>query len=159
MAAFLELRRHHRHDRGLSALRRGTHGAGPGADRALGHPGEPGPRRRLLGDAPADRPAAGHARRDRRLPLRLRGGARHLDLVPPDQFSLVWYRSLLADRKLTPALLESILVGLAAAAVATPVGLSAALAFRAMASRRGAFFLFVLFAMFVPGTIQGLGLS
>ena len=43
--------------------------------------------------------------------------------------------------------------------VATPIGLSAALAFRAMGTRRGAFFLFILFAMFVPGTIQGLGLS
>jgi spermidine/putrescine transport system permease protein len=82
-----------------------------------------------------------------------------LGLVPPDQFSLVWYKSLLSDRKLMPALTESIVVGLAAAAVATPVGLSAALAFRAMGTRRGAFFLFVLFAMFVPGTIQGLGLS
>jgi ABC-type spermidine/putrescine transport system permease subunit II len=82
-----------------------------------------------------------------------------LGLVPPDQFSLVWYKSLIGDRKLTPALIESILVGFAAAMVATPIGLSAALAFRAMAVRRGAFFLFILFAMFVPGTIQGLGLS
>jgi spermidine/putrescine transport system permease protein len=37
--------------------------------------------------------------------------------------------------------------------------LTAALAYRAMARMRAGFFLFVLFAMFVPGTIEGLGLS
>ena len=82
-----------------------------------------------------------------------------LGLVPPDRFSLVWYHELLHDRKLISALTESTVVGLATAAVATPVGLTAALAFRAMGARRGLFFLFILFAMFVPGTIQGLGLS
>jgi len=82
-----------------------------------------------------------------------------LGLVPPDRFSLVWYHELLHDRKLISALTESTVVGLATAAVATPVGLTAALAFRAMGSGRGLFFLFILFAMFVPGTIQGLGLS
>jgi spermidine/putrescine transport system permease protein len=82
-----------------------------------------------------------------------------LGLVPPNRFSLVWYQELLHDRKLISALTESTVVGLATAAVATPVGLTAALAFRAMGARRGLFFLFILFAMFVPGTIQGLGLS
>jgi spermidine/putrescine transport system permease protein len=82
-----------------------------------------------------------------------------LGLVPPSGFSLVWYRSLIGDRRLLSALTESIIVGSATAVVATPIGLSAALAFRAMTGRRGAFFLFILFAMFVPGTIQGLGLS
>jgi ABC-type spermidine/putrescine transport system permease subunit II len=82
-----------------------------------------------------------------------------LGLVPPDEFSLVWYGELLHDRRLNAALTESIIIGLATAAVATPVGLTAALAFRAMGAQRGLFFLFVLFAMFVPGTIQGLGLS
>jgi ABC-type spermidine/putrescine transport system permease subunit II len=82
-----------------------------------------------------------------------------LGLVPPTEFSLNWYRSLLGDRKLLSALSESIVVGLATAIVATPIGLSAALAFREMGARRGTFFLFILFAMFVPGTIQGLGLS
>ena len=82
-----------------------------------------------------------------------------LGIVAPSEFSLVWYRSLLGDGKLLAALTESVLVGLATATVATPIGLSAALAFRAMTTRRGAFFLFILFAMFVPGTIQGLGLS
>lgn len=82
-----------------------------------------------------------------------------LGLVPPDRFSLVWYRQLLLDHRLTSALTESIVVGLATASVATPVGLTAALAFRGMGVRRGLFFLFVLFAMFVPGTIQGLSLS
>jgi spermidine/putrescine transport system permease protein len=82
-----------------------------------------------------------------------------LGLVPPTEFSLNWYRSLLGDTKLLSALTESTIVGLATAIVATPIGLSAALAFRAMGARRGRFFLFVLFVMFVPGTIQGLGLS
>jgi spermidine/putrescine transport system permease protein len=82
-----------------------------------------------------------------------------LGLVPPDRFSLTWYASLAGDRKLLDALGESIVVGAATAVIATPIGLSAALAFRAMAARRGAFFLFILFAMFVPGTIEGLGLS
>jgi ABC-type spermidine/putrescine transport system permease subunit II len=82
-----------------------------------------------------------------------------LGIVAPSEFRLIWYRSLFGDRKLLAALTESVLVGLATATVATPVGLSAALAFRAMTARRGAFFLFILFAMFVPGTIQGLGLS
>ena len=82
-----------------------------------------------------------------------------LGLVPPDQFSLTWYQALADDRRLLTALGESVIVGLATAVVATPIGLTAALAFRAMGRRRGAFFLFILFAMFVPGTIQGLGLS
>ena len=82
-----------------------------------------------------------------------------LGLVPPAEFSLTWYKALAGDRRLTAALVESLVVGTAAAAVATPIGLSAALAFRAMRRRRSAFFLFILFAMFIPGTIQGLGLS
>lgn len=82
-----------------------------------------------------------------------------LGLVPPDRLSLTWYVSLAGDRKLLSALGESVIVGAVTAVIATPIGLSAALAFRAMTARRGAFFLFVLFAMFVPGTIQGLGLS
>ena len=82
-----------------------------------------------------------------------------LSIVAPGQFSLAWYRSLSGDHKLLAALTESVFIGLATAAVATPVGLAAALAFRAMTTRRGVFFLFILFVMFVPGTIQGLGLS
>ena len=35
-----------------------------------------------------------------------------LGLVPPTEFSLNWYRSLLGDRKLLSALSESIVVGL-----------------------------------------------
>jgi spermidine/putrescine transport system permease protein len=82
-----------------------------------------------------------------------------LALVPPSEFSLTWYRSLLGDNRLLSALMESVIVGLATAAIATPIGLSSALAFRAMSAGRGTFFLFILFAMFVPGTIEGLGLS
>jgi ABC-type spermidine/putrescine transport system permease subunit II len=82
-----------------------------------------------------------------------------LGLVSPEQFSLHWYVELAGERRLMAALVESIIVGAATALVATPIGLSAALAFRAMGRRRGAFFLFILFAMFVPGTIQALSLS
>lgn len=82
-----------------------------------------------------------------------------LGLVPPDDFSLVWYKSLLGDDRLLAALAESILVGLATGIVSAPIGFSAALAFRAMKARRGPFFLLILSAMFIPGTIEGLGLS
>jgi spermidine/putrescine transport system permease protein len=82
-----------------------------------------------------------------------------LGLVPPSRFSLTWYFALLEDRRLAGALEESALVGLATAALATPIGLSAALAYRAMTRARGIFLLVVLSAMFVPGTTEGLGLS
>jgi spermidine/putrescine transport system permease protein len=82
-----------------------------------------------------------------------------LGLVPPSRYSLTWYFALLEDRRLAGALEESALVGLATAALATPIGLSAALAYRAMTRMRGIFLLVVLSAMFVPGTIEGLGLS
>jgi spermidine/putrescine transport system permease protein len=82
-----------------------------------------------------------------------------LGLVPASRFSLKWYFALLEDRRLAGALTESALVGLATAAVVTPIGLSAALAYRAMARMRGPFLLVVLSAMFVPGTAEGLGLS
>jgi len=82
-----------------------------------------------------------------------------LGLVAPSQFSLTWYAALLDDRRLFAALEESALVGLATAALTTPIGLSAALAYRAMTRMRSIFLLLVLAAMFVPGTIEGLGIS
>jgi len=82
-----------------------------------------------------------------------------LGLVAPGRYSLTWYFALLEDRRLAGALEESLLVGLATAALATPIGLSAALAYRQMRGMRGIFFLVILSAMFVPGTIEGLGLS
>ncbi|MBH0238760.1 ABC transporter permease [Methylobrevis albus] len=84
---------------------------------------------------------------------------RQLGLVPPSEFSLVWYQALGGERRLLAALVESLWIGLATAVVATPAGLAAALAYRALQRGRGAFFLFLMFALFVPGTIQGLGLS
>jgi spermidine/putrescine transport system permease protein len=84
---------------------------------------------------------------------------KQLGLVPPDQFSLTWYGALAGERRLLAALKESALVGIATAVITTPIGLTAALAYRAMGRMRTGFFLFVLFAMFVPGTIEGLGLS
>jgi len=82
-----------------------------------------------------------------------------LGLVPPSRYSLTWYSALLEDRRLADALKESALVALATAALATPIGLSAALAYRAMTRMRGLFLLIVLSAMLVPGTIEGLSLS
>ena len=82
-----------------------------------------------------------------------------LGLVAPSRYSLTWYVALLDDRRLFGALEESALVGLATAALATPIGLSAALAYRAMTRMRGIFLLVILSAMLVPGTIEGLGLS
>src|SRR5262249_14766612 len=82
-----------------------------------------------------------------------------LGLVPPSRYSLKWYFVLFHDRRLGDALAESALVALATAALATPIGLSAALAYRAMTRLRGLFLLVVLSAMLVPGAIAGLGLS
>jgi hypothetical protein len=59
-------------------------------------------------------------------------------LVSPSEFSLTWYRPLLGDSRLLSALMESLIVGVATATVATPIGLSAALAFRAMSARGAA---------------------
>jgi spermidine/putrescine transport system permease protein len=82
-----------------------------------------------------------------------------LGLVPPSRYSLTWYFSLLEDRRLGSALVESALVALATAAAATPIGLLAALAYRAMTRMRGVFLLAILSAIFVPGTIAALGLA
>lgn len=82
-----------------------------------------------------------------------------LGLVAPQDFSLKWYAALADDRRLGAALEELLLIALVTSLVATPVGLSAALAFREMRRARGIWFLVMLFWMFVPGTIQGLGLS
>jgi ABC-type spermidine/putrescine transport system permease subunit II len=82
-----------------------------------------------------------------------------LGLVAPNRYSLAWYAALLDDRRLAAALQESALVGLATAVLATPIGLAAALAYREMTRLRNIFLLVILSAMFVPGTIEGLGLS
>jgi spermidine/putrescine transport system permease protein len=82
-----------------------------------------------------------------------------LGLVAPNRYSLTWYGALLDDRRLSSALRESVFVGLATALLATPIGLSAALAYRATTRMRGIFLLVILSAMFVPGTVEGLGIS
>jgi ABC-type spermidine/putrescine transport system permease subunit II len=82
-----------------------------------------------------------------------------LGLVAPARYSLTWYIALLDDHRLFRALEESAVVALATAALATPIGLAAALAYRAMTRMRGIFLLVILSTMFVPGTIEGLGLS
>jgi ABC-type spermidine/putrescine transport system permease subunit II len=82
-----------------------------------------------------------------------------LGLVPPRAFSLVWYEALLDDRRLLAALRESAWIGGATALVAAPLGLMAAMAYRELRRGRDGFLLAVLLAMFIPGSIQGLGLS
>jgi spermidine/putrescine transport system permease protein len=82
-----------------------------------------------------------------------------LGLVAPTRFSLTWYVALLDDHRLFSALQESAVVALAVAALATPIGLAAALAYRAMTRMRSIFLLVILSTMLVPGTIEGLGLS
>jgi spermidine/putrescine transport system permease protein len=82
-----------------------------------------------------------------------------LGLVAPTRYSLIWYDALLDDNRLFRALRESAVVALATAALATPIGLSAALAYRAMTRMRSIFLFVILSAMLVPGTIEGLGLS
>ena len=82
-----------------------------------------------------------------------------LGLVAPTRYSLTWYVALLDDRRLFMAVEESAVVALATAALATPIGLAAALAYRAMTRMRGLFLLVVLSTMLVPGTVEGLGLS
>jgi spermidine/putrescine transport system permease protein len=82
-----------------------------------------------------------------------------LALVAPTRYSLTWYAALLDDYRLFRALEESAVVALATAALVTPMGLAAALAYRAMTRMRGIFLLVVLSTIFMPGTIEGLGLS
>ena len=82
-----------------------------------------------------------------------------LGLVSPSAFSLVWYEALLHDRRLLAALQESAWIGGATALVAAPLGLMAAMSYRQMRRWRDAFLLAVLLAMFIPGSIEGLGLS
>jgi spermidine/putrescine transport system permease protein len=82
-----------------------------------------------------------------------------LGLVAPTRYSLTWYIALLEDSRLSRALKESAVVAFATAALAAPIGLAAALAYRAMIRMRGIFLLVILSAALVPGTIEGLGLS
>ena len=82
-----------------------------------------------------------------------------LRLVVPIHYSITWYVALLDDHRLFRALKESMFIGLATAVMATPIGLSAALAYRSMTRMRSIFLLVILSAVFVPGTIEGLGQS
>ena len=82
-----------------------------------------------------------------------------IGIVAPSRYSLTWYGALLDDRRLFRALVESAAIALATAVLATPIGLAAALAYRAMTGMRSIFLLVILSTMLVPGTIEGLGLS
>src|SRR5215469_8978308 len=82
-----------------------------------------------------------------------------LGLVVPIHYSLTWYVALFDNHRLLGALEESVFIALATAVLATPIGLSAAFAYRAMTRMRNIFLLIILSAVFVPGAIEGLGLS
>src|SRR3978361_825125 len=60
-----------------------------------------------------------------------------LGLVAPTRYSLAWYAALLDHRRLFSSLKESAVVALATAALATRIGLAAALAYRSMTRMRG----------------------
>jgi ABC-type spermidine/putrescine transport system permease subunit II len=82
-----------------------------------------------------------------------------LGLVAPIRYSLTWYAALLDDHRLFSSLEESAVVALATAALATPIGLAAALAYRSMTRTRSMFLLVIISTMLVPGAVEGLGLS
>src|SRR3982074_155091 len=58
-----------------------------------------------------------------------------LGLVAPTRYSLTWYVALFDERRLFRAFEESAIVALATAALATPIGLAAAPAHRALTAR------------------------
>jgi ABC-type spermidine/putrescine transport system permease subunit II len=82
-----------------------------------------------------------------------------LGLVAPTRYSLTWYAALLDDRRLFSSLKESAVIALATAALATPIGLAAALAYHSMTRTRSLFLLVIISTMLVPGVVEGLGLS
>jgi spermidine/putrescine transport system permease protein len=83
-----------------------------------------------------------------------------LPTVPaPGEVSLKWYVALAGEQRMLHGLRESVLVGLATAAIATLIALPAALAYLEFPRGRTLWFNFVLFSMFVPGVVQGLSLS
>jgi spermidine/putrescine transport system permease protein len=80
-------------------------------------------------------------------------------LPAPGEASLKWYAELAGEERMLRGLRQSLLVGLATAAIATLIALPAALAYLEFRRGRAPWFNFVLFSMFVPGVVQGLSLS
>ena len=80
-------------------------------------------------------------------------------LPAPGEASLKWYVELAGEERMLRGLRQSLLVGLATAAIATLIALPAALAYLEFRRGRAPWFNFVLFSMFVPGVVQGLSLS
>jgi len=80
-------------------------------------------------------------------------------LPSPGEITLKWYAALAGERALLAALWQSVIIAIGTAVAATVLSLLAALAYREMQARRGAWFLIVILPMFVPGVIQGLALS
>ncbi|MFS8045846.1 ABC transporter permease [Rhizobium sp. BR 314] len=73
--------------------------------------------------------------------------------------TLKWYMALGGENALVAALVQSLIIALATAVIATALSLGAALAYRELQRGRSIWFLTVLLPMFVPGVIQGLALS
>lgn len=78
---------------------------------------------------------------------------------PPRNLTLAWYRVLAGDEALWGAVVTSLLVALAAVAIALALGLPAALALdRVPFSGKGLFRRLVLLPLILPGIITGLSL-
>ncbi|RGE23266.1 ABC transporter permease [Leucobacter sp. wl10] len=92
------------------------------------------------------------------IPLSFTGKASFV--FPPDTWSLQWYESFFTSREWTSALMNSLLIGLLVALVATVLGLLASLGLRALISKRLANSLRIglLVPMVVPGIVVAIGI-
>lgn len=92
------------------------------------------------------------------IPLSFTGKASFV--FPPDSWSLQWYESFFTSREWTSALMNSLLIGLLVALVATVLGLLASLGLRALVQKRLASSLRIglLAPMVVPGIVVAIGI-
>lgn len=92
------------------------------------------------------------------IPLSFTGKASFV--FPPESWSLRWYESFLTNSAWTSALMNSLLIGLLVALLATVLGLLAVLGLRALADKRLATSLRVglLAPMVVPGIVVAIGI-
>lgn len=91
------------------------------------------------------------------IPLSFTGKASFV--FPPESWSLQWYESFFTDRAWTTALVNSLIIGLLVALLATVLGLLAVLGLRALSYKRLATSLRVglLAPMVVPGIVVAIG--
>lgn len=79
--------------------------------------------------------------------------------LPWEGFTWRWYARLAANRELLAALGNSVQLGLATVAIAVPIGVLAAYAFRRAFALRNALFNLILVAVIAPPIIVGVGQS